>query len=59
MKIRILIHSMIVMMGLMTKILVEPSYQLKHHFLDGLIFISLLNIVLEYLINRRNESSRN
>jgi hypothetical protein len=59
MKIRILIHSMIVMMGLTTKILVEPSYQLKHHFLDGLIFISLLNIVLEYLINRKNESSRN
>ncbi len=50
---------MIVMMGLTTKILVEPSYQLKHHFLDGLIFISLLNIVLEYLINRKNESSRN
>ena len=59
MKTGIVIHSAIIMMGLMTKLLVEPSYQLKHHFLDGLIFISLLNIVLEYLINRKNESSRN
>jgi len=49
---------MIVMMGLITKSLVTPSYQLKHHFLDGLIFMALLNIILEYLINRRRESSR-
>jgi|APGre2960657373_1045057.scaffolds.fasta_scaffold17732_3 xanthine/uracil permease len=54
MKIRIIIYSMIIMMGIITKLFVDTTYIFNHYFLNGMIFMSLVNILLEYLINRKN-----